>query len=92
VGDGRRRYFPVEFGLRAFGPGVEAFAMVVGVVEVAAERALQFEALQERGFQGGLSDRIAPRRAIARFPIGTSSLAFESPTSKRSHEVPQPAN
>ena len=51
VGDGRRRYFPVEFGFAAFGPGVEAFAVVVGVVEVAAERALQYEPLQDRGFQ-----------------------------------------
>jgi hypothetical protein len=45
VGDGRRRYFPVEFGLAAFGPGVVAFPVVVGIIEIAAERALQFEAL-----------------------------------------------
>ena len=45
MGDGRRRYFPVEFGFAAFGPGVEAFTTDEGFVEVAAERALQSEHL-----------------------------------------------
>ena len=44
---------PRTFGLAAFGPGVEAFPEVEGVIDVAAERALQCEPLQERGFQGG---------------------------------------
>jgi hypothetical protein len=71
VGDGRRRYFPVEFGLAAFGPGVEAFPVVVGIVEIEAERALQFEPLQKLGFQAGLNGRIASR-AAARSPVRTS--------------------
>ena len=44
---------PAGSGLAGFGPGVEAFPVVVGIIEVATERALQYEPLQERGFKGG---------------------------------------
>ena len=58
---------PRTFGLTAFGPGVVAFAVVVGVVEVAAERALQFEALQDRSFLKGVKRPDRPPEARGAF-------------------------
>jgi hypothetical protein len=48
----RRGSLSSELGLPVLDPGVEALAVIVGVIELAAERPLEFEPILERGLEG----------------------------------------